>query len=57
MKMLVSQHVYGTIGLREHLLRFSGENILKPQSKYYLPDIKFIEWHASEVFMGPHREY
>ena len=41
---------------RDWLLGFHGKSLLRPQSKTYLPDRKFLDWHRNTIFKAPGRE-
>ncbi len=54
-RILVSQHVRGTLGIEEWLLRFIGQPIRPPQAGELQPATGNIQWHRREVFRGPAR--
>lgn len=54
-RVLVSQEVSGSAGVREHLLRFHAAGIREPQSPEYLARPEYLAWHGREVFRGPAR--
>jgi putative restriction endonuclease len=54
-RVLVSQEVFGSSGMEEHLLRHHGNGIRAPQSQEYIADPKYLDWHGREVFRGPGR--
>jgi putative restriction endonuclease len=51
----VSEEAHGTSGFDEWLLRYHGRPIRRPQRPDYYPNENYINWHAREVFRGPHR--
>ncbi|QTA78318.1 HNH endonuclease family protein [Desulfonema limicola] len=56
LEILISDRAYGTTGFNEWLMRFHGNKINAPQSKTYLPDNSFRNWHLREVFQGEFRD-
>ena len=54
-QFLVSQEVFGSRGMDEHLLRYHGEGIREPQSPDYMANPEYLQWHGQEVFRGPER--
>jgi len=38
------------------MLAYHGAGIVLPQSKSYLPDNAFLDWHHTEVFKTPGRD-
>lgn len=56
MNILVSTHTNGTTGFHEWLMNFHGKKIIPPHKNSYCPEVKFIEWHVSEVFRGEYRD-
>lgn len=54
-RMIVSQDAHGTNGFDEWLMRYHGNEILKPIEASYYPKDDFIYWHVKEVFKGPER--
>jgi putative restriction endonuclease len=53
--VLVSDVASGLAGFSETLLNFHGRQLLSPVHSRDLPDPKFIDWHAREVFRGETR--
>jgi putative restriction endonuclease len=54
-RVLVSQHVRGSHGVGEWLLRFVGEPIRSPQAGEPPPAVGNMGWHRREVFRAPPR--
>jgi putative restriction endonuclease len=54
-RILVSQHVRGSQGVGEWLLRFIGRPIRPPLQGELAPAAGNIDWHRREVFRKPHR--
>ncbi|MBK6899876.1 MAG: HNH endonuclease [bacterium] len=54
-RLLVSQSVSGSEGLREQLMRFHAKPIREPQSREYMPSLEYLAWHGREVFREPAR--
>jgi len=54
-KILVSQHVHGSSGIKEWLTRFHDKKMIFPQSPDFYPDKKYLRWHYREVFKSPER--
>lgn len=54
-RILVSQHVRGSHGVAEWLLRFVGQQIRAPQAGESPPADHNIDWHRREVFRAPPR--
>ncbi len=54
-RILVSQHVRGSQGVAEWLLRFIGQPIRPPQAGEPEPATDNIQWHRREVFRDPAR--
>jgi len=52
LKVLVSDHAYGTQGFHEWLGNFRGKKIKIPRRKIYFPEHNFRHWHVREVFNG-----
>lgn len=51
----VSRKANGDYGKDEWLMKFQGKKIREPQSKLYLPEDTFIQWHIKEVFKETYR--
>lgn len=54
-RVLVSQEVSGSAGVKEHLLRYHAAELREPQSTEYLARPQYLAWHGREVFRGPAR--
>ena len=54
--IVVSERVYGSEGFHEHLGRFHRKPILRPNRESYKPQIDYLQWHLSQVFLSPSRE-
>jgi putative restriction endonuclease len=54
--VLVSQHVRGSRGIEEWLLRFVGTNINQPLVGESPPSSENLGWHRREVFREPARQ-
>ena len=54
-RLLVSQHVHGSSGVDELLLKFSGAPLHGPQPGAPRPRRSFLSWHLAEVFRAPAR--
>lgn len=54
-RILISQHVRGSHGVDEWLVRFTGQPVRKPQQGEPAPAADNINWHRSEVFRLPAR--
>ena len=54
-RVLVSQHVRGSHGLEEWLLRFAGTPISSPLFGEPAPSAQNLGWHRQEVFRAPER--
>jgi putative restriction endonuclease len=54
-QILISQHVRGSYGVNEWLLRFTGQPVRPPQPGEPVPAPQNIAWHQREVFRGPAR--
>jgi putative restriction endonuclease len=51
-----SQHAAMSDATKASLLGYHGAGIVLPQSKTYLPDALYLEWHRDQVFKKPMRE-
>jgi putative restriction endonuclease len=54
-RILVSQHLRGSRGLDELMLRFAGSSLRQPQTGEPQPAQNHLRWHRREVFLGPAR--
>ena len=54
-RILVSQHVHGSEGVDEWLIRYHGQELRGPQTGQSQPDLSYIEWHQENVFKSPAR--
>jgi len=54
-RILVSQHLHGSQGVDEWLLRFSGQHLSPPIAGEPPPALPHIHWHRHEVFREPPR--
>ncbi len=55
--VLVSQHVRGTQGVDEWVLRYLGQQVSPPLSGEQPPSSENLAWHRREVFREPARAY
>ena len=55
-RILISQHVRGSHGIDEWLLRFVGKQLRPPQQGESSPAADNIIWHRKEVFREPARQ-
>ena len=54
-RILISQHLHGSQGVADWLLRFEGTKLEAPQPGTPPPAANHITWHRREVFQGPAR--
>ena len=55
-RIVFSQHVAGHNLTGQTLLSKHGSEILPPQSRGFLPNPDFLEWHQEQVFKKPARD-
>lgn len=55
LQMVFSQHLHGSNDAAGKMLAYHGANLILPQSREYLPQPEFLEWHRKEVFKNPAR--
>jgi len=51
----LSEHLYGSNGFEQHLLRYHGAQLIYPVNPQHLPAAEHLSWHHKEVFKGPAR--
>jgi putative restriction endonuclease len=56
-RILISQHVRGSHGVDEWLVRFTGQPVRPPQQGEPVPAADNINWHRAEVFRKPARNH
>ncbi len=54
-EIMISQSLNGSSIARDWLLDYNGERVRNPQNLDQLPETKFVEWHADQVFHAPAR--
>ncbi len=54
-RILVSESATGSAMFQHLVLDFHGRELNMPVRTAYNPDLRFIEWHVSEVFRSPGR--
>lgn len=54
-QMIFSQHLNGSDDSAGKILAYHGANLILPQSREYLPQPEFLDWHKREVFKRPER--
>lgn len=54
-RIALSARVHGGDTVRELLLRYHGERLREPQSRYAPPANAFVGWHTRQVFKAPAR--
>jgi putative restriction endonuclease len=55
-RVAVSMHFVGRgRAAEDFVMRFAGENLLRPQAGHELPRDAFVTWHTQQVFRGPRR--
>ena len=53
--MVFSRHLVGSPDIQNRLLTYHGTPLINPQSKEFMPNPDFLEWHQREVFKKPAR--
>jgi len=54
-QMVFSQHLNGSDDAAGRMLAYHGASLILPQSREYLPQADFLEWHRTQVFKSPER--
>lgn len=54
-QMIFSQHLNGSDDSAGKILAYHGASLILPQSREYLPQPEFLDWHKREVFKRPER--
>ncbi len=54
-QMVFSQHLNGGDDAAGRMLAYHGASLILPQSREYLPQEDFLEWHRKQVFKSPGR--
>ncbi len=54
-QMVFSQHLNGSDDTAGRMLAYHGASLILPQSREYLPQEDFLEWHRKQVFKSPGR--
>ena len=54
-QMVFSQHLNGGDDAAGRMLAYHGASLILPQSREYLPQADFLEWHRKQVFKSPER--
>lgn len=54
-QMVFSQHLNGSDDSAERILAYHGASLILPQSRDYLPQPEFLDWHRKQVFKSPER--
>ena len=54
-QIVLSEHLHGSDGFKNHLLPFHGKDMRKPQTNDQLPLREHTAWHRKEVFKGEQR--
>ncbi|MCK9202635.1 MAG: HNH endonuclease [Sterolibacterium sp.] len=54
-QMVFSQHLNGSDDTAGRMLAYHGASLILPQSREYLPQADFLEWHRTQVFKSPER--
>lgn len=54
-QMIFSQHLNGSDDAAGRMLAYHGASLILPQSRDYLPQAQFLEWHRKQVFKSPER--
>lgn len=53
--MVFSRHLIGSPDIQNRLLSYHGTPLINPQSKEFMPNPDFLDWHQREVFKKPGR--
>jgi len=54
-QIVFSQHLNGNDETTGRFLAYQGAGLILPQSREYLPEPEFLDWHRREVFKNPAR--
>lgn len=54
-QMVFSQHLNGSDESAGRILAYHGASLILPQSREYLPQPEFLDWHSKQVFKSPQR--
>ena len=54
-QMVFSQHLNGSDDSAEKILAYHGASLILPQSRDYMPQPEFLDWHRKQVFKSPER--
>lgn len=54
-QMVFSQHLNGSEASARIMLAYHGAGLIMPQSREYMPDPNFLDWHSTQVFKSPAR--
>jgi putative restriction endonuclease len=54
-QMIFSQHLNGSDDSAEKILAYHGASLILPQSRDYMPQPEFLDWHRKQVFKSPER--
>lgn len=55
-QIVFSQHLNGSDEAAARMLAYQGAGLILPQSRDYLPQPNFLDWHRTQVFKEPARE-
>ncbi len=55
-QMIFSQHLNGSEESARRILAYHGASLILPQSREYLPQPEFLDWHRKQVFKSPERQ-
>ena len=54
-QMVFSQHLNGSDDTAGKMLAYHGASLILPQSREYLPQPEYLDWHRRQVFKNPER--
>lgn len=54
-QMIFSQHLNGNDDSAERILAYHGASLILPQTRDYMPQPEFLDWHRKQVFKSPQR--
>jgi len=54
-QMVFSQHLNGSDESAGRMLAYHGASLILPQTREYLPQPGFLDWHRKQVFKNPER--
>lgn len=54
-QMVFSQHLNGSDESAGRILAYHGASLILPQTREYLPQPEFLDWHRKQVFKNPER--